>query len=180
MANNTSSATTAIVKVSREASGTCCATLRMSRKKPSLVMWMPSNLVRNPIEHDNHSDACLEASEHRARNEVCDKAEPKDRCADQQRARQRSERRSRNYQLTGVAIRDHQSQFLACENCKRRRRTDAEDARCAQKCVHNHWDESGVEADADRKSRDGRIGHRLGQDDGRRRQAGNDIEAQCW
>jgi hypothetical protein len=75
--------------------------------------------------------------------------------------------------------RDHQSQFRACENCKRRRRTDAEDPRRAQKCVHSHWDEGGVKANADRKSRDGRIGHRLGQHDGRRRQAGNDIEAQC-
>ena len=144
----------------------------------SLLGDVDAEQLRNLIEHDHHPDARLEAGEHRGRNEVRDEAEPKHRCPDQQRARQRSERRGRGDQLAGIAVRDRQSQLRACEDCKRRRRTDAENTRCAQQRVNDHRDEGGVEPDAHRKSGDGRIGHRLGQHDGRRRQAGDDIEAQ--
>ena len=148
----------------------------MSRRKPSFAN-VHAEQLRHLIEHDHEADAGLEAGQDGRRNEIGDEPEAKHGGRDQQASGQRGERRSRRDQLARITVGNRKPELRSGEDCKGGRRTHAQDARCAKQRVDDHRHEGSVEPDAHRQARNRRVGHRLGQDDGRSRQACDCIEA---
>ena len=100
------------------------------------------------------------------------------RCQHQQDTDQHCERRRNRDQARRHPRRQRPARF-----CRRQDRdggggADAERARGAQQRVDDHRHDGRVEADLQREPGDGRIGHRLRDDDSRRRQPGKEVEPQ--
>ena len=176
---STANVATATASVISEVSGTCCATLRRSAKNPCLVMWMPrsfgtwSSTITRPMPAlkpvstgvemklaTNPSRSSL-ASSSIAPTSAVSVAVAVD-------------------ELRRVAVRHDQAELRAGQDRQRGGGADAQHARRAEQRVDHHRDEGGVEAHGDGQPGDGRVGHRLGQDDRGRREAGDDVEAQRW
>ena len=133
--------------------------------------------LRHLIEHDHEADAGLEAGQNGRRNEIGDEPEAKHGGRDQQGPGQRGERRSRRDQLARITVGNRKPELCPGEDCKGGRRTHAQDTRCAKQRVDDHRHEGRVKPDTHRQARNRRVRHRLGQDDGRSRQACDHVEA---
>jgi hypothetical protein len=130
------------------------------------------------VEHDHETDAGLESGEHRGGNEVGNESETGDPGEHQHRADEGGQGRGGGDELGRVAVGNDDGEPGAGEDRERRRRADAQHPRGSQDRVDDHRDEGGVEAHRHRQSGNGGVGHRLRQDDGGRREAGDDVEAQ--
>ena len=78
--------------------------------------------------------------------------------------------------FAGISVGNDNREFRCGEDGKGGGRTDAQDTRGAEQGIDEHRHKGRVEPDADRKAGNRRVGHRLGQDDGGGRQAGDDVE----
>ena len=175
---STTKVATATASVIIDVCGRCCTTLTTSRKKPCLVMWIPSSFgiwsstMTSPMP-------ALKPVSTGVGNEVSDEAQPQQPRREQHHAHQCGQRRGRRDQPRGIAVRNRQSELGAGKDRQRGGGTDAEHARGAEQRVDHHRHERGVQADFDGQSGDGRVGHRLRQHDRGRGQSGDDVEAQA-
>ena len=162
--------------VSSEVSGRCCATLSEVGEE-ALLGDVDAEELRHLVEHDHEADAGLEAGQHRRGDEVGDEAQAQQPRQHQHRADQRGQRGRRRDELRRVAVGHDQAELRAGQDRQRGGGADAEHARRAEQRVDHHRDEGGVEAHRDRQPGHGRVGHGLGQHDGRGREAGDHVEA---
>ena len=132
---------------------------------------------RDLVADDDEPDPGLEAGQDRRGDEVRDEPQPQDRGGDQEQSGQRGQRRGRGDQPAGVAVGYGEGEFGRDQNREGRRRADAQHARGSEQRIDGHRDEGGIEPDADRQAGDGGVGHGLGEHDGCRRDASNDIGA---
>ena len=135
--------------------------------------------LRELVEHDHEPDPRLEADEHRLGDEVGDEAEP------QQRGQPRGGRRpAASASPTAASSAARSPPGTTCAS-----RVPARIAivvvvltlstrEVPSDRVDEHRHEDGVEADLDRKARDRRVGHRLGDHDGGGRQARDHVGPQ--
>ena len=133
--------------------------------------------LRHLVEHDDDADARLEPDQHRLGDEVGDEAEPQDRTprpGSPPRAASASPtaRRSAAGSPAGTApARSAPVRMASVVVVLTLSTLDVPRTR-----VDEHRHERRVEPDLDRQSGDRGVGHRLGNDDGRRGQAGDDVE----
>ena len=124
---------------------------------------MDAEQLRDLIDDDHDRDAGLEADQHRLGDEVRDEAQPEHRGRDEQdRADEQRQRRGGRSELARVAAGHDAAERRRGQDRDRRRRADAEEARRAEERIDHHRHERGVEADFDRKARDGRVGQAFG------------------
>ena len=135
--------------------------------------------LRDLVHDDHQADAGLEAGEHGFGNEVGDKPEPQQRGA-APAWRRRGSQASRRPPISsaGTAAGHRLTELGCCENGDRRRGADAQRPRGAQQRVDDHRHERRVEAHLHRQAGDGGVRHRLGDHDGGRDQAGDDVRSQ--
>jgi hypothetical protein len=139
---------------------------------------MDAEQLRNLVHHDHQPDARLETGEHGFGNEVRQETETQCECGDKHRTDEYRQCRAGHDQFARICIRRHAPQFGRRENGDGRCRADAERSRCSQQRIDDHRHEDGIEADLHRQSCDGGVGHRLGNDNGSRCEACNDIGPQ--
>ena len=161
-------------RVGREVWGSAWTRCPMSRKKPAFSMWMPSSLGML-IDDDHRPDARLEAGKDRVGDEVGQEAEVERSRGHQDQADQDRERRGGGDELRGVRPGDDLGQGGTGQDGEGGGGADAQDSRASEQGVDDGRDQARIEADLDRESRDGGVGHRLGKHDRRGGQPGEEI-----
>ena len=131
---STSSVAAATASVISEVSGTCCATLRRSRKKPCLAMWMPrsfgtwSSTITRPMPALKPVSTGVEMK-------LATNPRRSSRRQQQHRADQRGQRGRRRDELRRVAVRHGQAELRAGQDRQRGGGADAEHPRRAEQRV---------------------------------------------
>ena len=148
-------------------------------EEEALLRDVDAQELRHLVQHDHEADARFEAGQHRRGNEVGDESQTHQPRQQQHRADQRGQRGRRRDELRRVAVRHGQAELRAGQDRQRGGGADAEHARRAEQRVDHHRDEGGIQTHRNRQTGYRRVGHRLGQNDRRGREAGDDVEAQC-
>ena len=147
------------------------------RKKPCLVMWMPSSLGSWSSTMTRPMPALKPVS---TGVEMKLATKPSRMQPGEQQHPRRPARVSVAVAVisrAGSPSGTTMAEFGAGQDRQRGRRADAQHARRAEQRVDDHRDEGGVQAHRHGQAGHGRVGHRLGQHDRGRGQAGDDIEA---
>ena len=154
-----------------------CTTLATSRKKPCLVMWMPSSLgtwsstITRPMPALKPVSTGVEmkfATKPRRSSRATSSITPTSAASVAVAVTS----------LAGVAVGHHQPELRAGQDRQRGGGADAEHARRTQQRVDQHRNEGRVQAHRHRQPGHGGIGHGLGQHHRCRDQAGDHVQAQ--